>query len=546
MNAMDRSSIASGPSGGVTEESRKPLVLGSLLLAAFAINLDTTIVNVALPTLVRELHASTRQLEWIVDAYSLAFAALVLAAGNLGDRVGRKGVLLTGLGVFALASLAGGLGSTPGQLIAARAVMGVGAALIFPATLSLLTNVFTERSERARAIGLWGATTGVGIAVGPIVGGWLLERFSWSSVFIALVPVAALGALLVSISVPSSRDPEAPPADRGGLVLSALAMGLLIYLIIEAPANGWTSARTLTGFAAALVLFVAFVYWECRARAPMVDVGLFRNARFSAASGAVTITFFSLMGFIFLVTLYFQFLKGYGPLSTGVRLLPVAITTGVTSVVGTKLAVRYGTKLIVAGGMASLAAGLVWTSFASTTTSYLGLAGQMVLIGAGIGLTSAPATESIMGAVPNAKAGVGSAINDATRILGATLGVAVIGSIYASIYASGLTARLGADFPGASADAAHSSVGAAFAVAERLNAGGHAGLATALHRAGSDAFFSGFSIACLVAASVSAAGAVLAAVLLPNQPPQSQSAAAIRSEANGDFGVQGALPHLDV
>jgi MFS family permease len=218
----------------------KPLVLVSLLLAAFAINLDTTIVNVALPTLVRQLGASTSQLEWIVDAYSLAFAALVLAAGNLGDRVGRKGVLLAGLAVFGLASLAGGLGNSPGELIAARAVMGIGAALIFPATLSLLTNVFTERGERARAIGLWGATTGVGIAVGPIVGGWLLEHFDWSSVFFALVPIAAGGALLVGLCVPSSRDPQAPPADWPGLALSALAMAALIYTIIEAPNAGWT------------------------------------------------------------------------------------------------------------------------------------------------------------------------------------------------------------------------------------------------------------------------------------------------------------------
>jgi EmrB/QacA subfamily drug resistance transporter len=530
----------------VTAHRRKPLVLGSLLLAAFAINLDTTIVNVALPTLVRELHASTSQLEWIVDAYSLAFAALVLAAGNLGDRVGRRGVLLTGLSVFALASLAGGLGNSPGELIAARAVMGVGAALIFPATLSLLTNVFTERSERARAIGLWGATTGVGIAVGPIVGGWLLEQFSWSSVFFALVPVAAVGALLVWISVPTSRDPEAPPADRAGLVLSSVAMAMLIYTIIEAPNDGWSSARTLAGFVVATGLFVAFVFRECRAKAPMVDVGLFRNARFSAASGAVTITFFSLMGFIFLVTLYFQFLKGYGPLSTGVRLLPVATTTGITSVVGTKLAVRYGTKLIVAGGMLSLAAGLAWTAFASAGTSYLVIAGQMILIGAGIGLTSAPATESIMGAVPMAKAGVGSAINDATRILGATLGVAVIGSIYASLYASELTTRLGARFPSATADAAHSSVGAAFGVAERLSAGGQGQLATVLHSAASNAFFSGFQTACLVAASVSGAGAIFAALWLPNRPPQAQPVPATDHEENEPFDVPAALPRLDV
>jgi EmrB/QacA subfamily drug resistance transporter len=508
----------------VTTRSDKPLVLVSLLLAAFVINLDTTIVNVALPTLVRELGASTSQLEWIVDAYSLAFAALVLAAGNLGDRVGRKGVLLAGLAVFGLASLAGGLGNSPGELIAARAVMGLGAALIFPATLSLLTNVFTERHERARAIGLWGATTGVGIAVGPIVGGWLLERYDWSSVFFALVPIAAFGALLVGLSVPSSRDPEAPAADRPGLALSALAMAALIYTIIEAPNQGWTSARTLIGFAIALVLFVAFVIFERRTPTPMLDVGLFRNARFSAASGAVAITFFSLMGFIFLVTLYFQFLKGYGPLSTGVRLLPVATMTGITSVVGTKLAVRYGTKLIVAGGMASLAAGLAWTAFASAGTSYLVIAGQMVLIGAGIGLTSAPATESIMGAVPMAKAGVGSAINDATRILGATVGVAVIGSIYASLYTSELSSRLSVRLPGSMGDAAHSSIGAAFGIAQRLGAGGHAELAGALHAAAADAFFSGFQTACLVAAAVSVAGAVLALRLLPNRPPHAAEA----------------------
>src|SRR6266496_3992814 len=203
---------------------RKPLILSSLLLAAFAINVDTTIVNVALPALVRELHASTTELEWIVDAYNLLFAALVLATGNLSDRLGRKGVLLCGLGVFGVATTAGGLVDSPGGLIAARAVMGIGAALIFPATLSLLTNVFTERRERARAIGLWGATTGVGIAVGPIAGGWLLEHFSWQSVFFALAPLAALAAVLVSLSVPTSRDPDAPPADRVGLALSTVAM----------------------------------------------------------------------------------------------------------------------------------------------------------------------------------------------------------------------------------------------------------------------------------------------------------------------------------
>jgi EmrB/QacA subfamily drug resistance transporter len=484
---------------------------------------DTTIVNVALPTLVRELQASTTQLEWIVDAYNLMFAALVLAAGNLGDRLGRKGVLLAGLGVFGAGTVAGGLGNSPGDLIAARAVMGLGAALIFPATLSLLTNVFTERRERARAIGLWGAITGVGIAVGPIVGGWLLERSSWPSVFLALAPIAGLAALLVGLSVPTSRDPQASPADRPGLALSTAGMAILVYTVIEAPTYGWDAARTLGGFALALALLVAFIRWERRSSAPMVDVALFRNLRFSAASGAVTIVFFSLMGFIFVVTLYFQFLKGYGPLSTGVRLLPVATTVGITSVIGTALAVRIGTRLVVAGGLASLAAALAWISSASESTAYLTIAGQMVVLGSGMGLSSAPATESIMGAVPRAKSGVGSAINDATRILGGTLGVAVIGSVYASFYAARIGSAVAVDVPDPIASAARSSVGGALGAADRLAAAGQSGLARALRDAASAGFFHGFENACLVGAGVAAIGAVMAAALIPAQPPRTSA-----------------------
>jgi EmrB/QacA subfamily drug resistance transporter len=510
----------------------RPLILVSLLVAAFAINVDTTIVNVALPSLVRELHASTTELEWIVDAYNLLFAALVLATGNLSDRLGRKGVLLCGLGVFGVATTAGGLVDSPGGLIAARAVMGIGAALIFPATLSLLTNVFAERRERARAIGLWGATAGVGIAAGPIVGGWLLEHYSWPSVFFALAPVAALAGVLIAASVPTSRDPQAPPPDRAGVVLSTTAMAALIYTIIEAPNQGWLAARTIAGLVLAGALLVAFVAWERRARAPMLDVGLFRNPRFSAASGALTITFFALMGFIFLVTLYMQFLKGYGPLSTGLRILPVATTVGITSILGTSLAVRAGTKLVVAGGLVSLAVGLAWVSSVSASTSYVTIAGQMVLLGAGIGLTSAPATESIMGAVSDAKAGIGSAINDATRILGATLGVAIIGSIYASLYASRLDTALPARVPDTAAGAARSSVGAAFAAAAQLDAAGQSGVARALRDAASTAFFDGFGAACLVAAGVALAGAVMAAMLLPAQPPGRNDPAAARRNAD--------------
>ena len=424
---------------------RRPLILVSLLLAAFVINLDITIVNVSLPTLVRELHASNSQLQWVVDAYNLLFAALLLAAGSLSDRLGRKGFLLAGLVVFGAASIAGGFTDSAGQLIAARCFMGVGAAMIFPTTLSLISNVYTERAERAKAIGLWGATVGMAVALGPIVGGWLLEQFSWTSIFFAMAPVAAVGAALVAWSVPTSRDPGAHKTDGPGLVLSSAAVALLTYTLIEAPNYGWSSGRSLAGYAVAAVLFAVFVRRERTAAEPMLDVSLFRNLRFTAASGSVTVTFFGLSGFSFLITQYFQFLKGYGPLSTGVRLLPVAFAVVLMSVLGTQFAVRFGTKQVVTAGLFCLACFFAWVSTADTATSYLEIVGQMLLGGSGVGLVSAPATEAIMGVVPKAKAGIGSAVNDATRLLGSTLGIAVIGSVYVSLYNNRLTNRLPAE-----------------------------------------------------------------------------------------------------
>jgi EmrB/QacA subfamily drug resistance transporter len=501
----------------------KPLILVSLLLATFLVNVDTTIVNVALPTLVRELHASNSQLQWVVDAFNLLFAASVLAAGSLSDRVGRKGMLLAGLAVFGVASLVGGLLGSADQLIAARAVMGIGAAMIFPSTLSLLTNVFTERRERALAIGLWGAVTGVAIALGPIVGGGLLEAFNWRSVFFAMAPVAAFAGGLVAASVPSSRDPNAPPLDRSGFVLSTTTIGLLVYTIIEAPSRGWASVWTLAGFAIAALLGAAFVTVEQRLSQPMLELSLFRNPRFAAASGSVAISFFALSGFIFLVTQYFQFLKGYGPLSTGVRLLPVASCVAAASILGTRLAVRVGTKAVVAAGLTSMTAFYLWVATTSVATSYGTIAAQMIVLGTGMGLTSAPATEAIMGVVPRAKAGVGSAVNDATRLLGGTLGVAVIGSVYASLYAS----RLPASVPAAG----RSSVGAALGEAGTLGHTGHPRIAAAIHDAASAAFFRGFHAGDYVAAGVAAAGALIALVLLPAHPAVDARLAAVTADS---------------
>jgi len=499
----------------------KPLILFSLLLAAFVINLDTTIVNVALPTLVRRLHASNSQLQWVVDAFNLLFAGFVLATGSLSDKLGRKGMLLAGLSVFGLASLAGGLTNSPGQLVVARAVMGVGAAMVFPSTLSLLTNVFTERRDRALAIGLWGAITGVAIALGPIAGGWLLEASGWRAIFFAMAPIASLAGVSVGWNVPTSRDVEAPRTDRPGFVLSTAAVTLLVYTIIEAPNHGWASTRTLAGFAVAASLAAAFVARERRTEHPMLDLSLFANPRFTAASASVAISFFALSGFIFLVTQYFQFLKGYSPLSTGVRLLPVASFVAISSVLGARLAIRIGTKLVVASGLFLMAGFYLWVTSAAAGTGYATIAAQMVVLGTGMGLTSAPATEAIMGVVPKAKASVGSAVNDATRLLGGTLGVAVIGSVYASLYAERLTSFVSPRLPAAVARAAHESVGAGLTTARELANAGHPVLAEATRTATSRAFFDGFHAANYLAAGVAVAGALMVLALLPAHPVQS-------------------------
>ena len=505
----------------MTRAPSKPLILVALLTASFVINLDTTLVNVALPTLTRELGATNSQLQWVVDAYNLVFAALLLTAGSLSDRFGRKGMLMAGLAVFGLASFAGGYATAPAVLIAARAVMGLGAAMTFPATLSLLTGVFTGRKERALSIGLWGATAGMAIALGPIVGGFLLGHYSWSSIFYTLGPVSLAVIALAARFVPGSRDPMRQRLDFPGLILSGAFMGLLVYTVIEAPGRGWASAASLLGFAGAAAALIAFIVGERRTDRPMLDVWLFANMRFSAASASVTIAFFTLSGFIFLMTQYFQFVRSYSPLSAGVHLLPVAISVAAGSIAGTRLAVRLGTKVIVTAGLALQAGFYLWVASDITPSlSYGIIAVQMVVYGLGMGLTSAPATESIMGAVSAREAGIGSAVNESTRLLGGTLGVAVIGSVYASLYASRLTTSSPATLPHTLTNLARQSVGAAFGVSGQLAAHGQSTAAAAVRQAATSAFDHGLSVGCVVAAAIALAGALLAASFLPAQPPQ--------------------------
>jgi EmrB/QacA subfamily drug resistance transporter len=486
---------------------RRLLILVTVCVAAFAINLDTTIVNVALPDLGRQLGATTRDLQWIVDGYNLAFAALVLTAGSLGDRFGRRPALLLGLAGFAISSGIGAVMTSASALVAVRFVMGASAAVIFPTTLSVITNAFPDRRERAKAIGLWGAVTGLGVAVGPITGGLLLAHFGWPSVFVALVPVALLALAATWAWVPESSDPTEARLDLPGLILSSAAIGVLVYTIIEAPSRGWTNPTTLAGFAGSAAMAATFAAVERRREKPMIDVTLFRTPAFSAASASVTVAFFALFGFIFLVTQYFQFMRGFGTLSTGVRILPVAMTIALGSVTGVALAGRIGTRAVVSTGLILLGSSFGWIAMSSTFMSYNYVVGQMVLMGLGLGFTTAPATESILSVLPAAKAGVGSAVNDATREAGGTLGVAVLGSIFTSLYARHLTGTAFGDLPGHAVSAAQNSVAAAL---------GTAGPSAQLLDGVQTSFMSGFHTASVVAAGICLAGA-LGALALPGR-----------------------------
>ncbi|ATL68819.1 MFS transporter [Nocardia terpenica] len=493
------------------------LVLAVLCVCVIVINMDTMIVNVALPDLVEQLHASTRDLQWVADAFNLVFAALVIAAGSLSDRFGRRGALIFGLAVFTLASGLGAFSGTTVQLILARAVMGVGAAFIYPTTLSILTTVFVGRKERAAAIGIWGACSGLGMVLGPLVGGALLQEFWWGSIFLVMAPVGLVALVSTAAIVPTSRDPETPDLDKSGLILSCLAFGTLVYTIIEAPRLGWGSGRVIVGFLVAAALFVALYVREIKARSPMLDVRLFRDARFSAACGAMTTATFTLMGLIFLCMQYLQFLKHYTPIQTGLRFTPVAIGMVLGSMLGGKLAVQWGSRMVITSGLGVLTALYVWFTIEADDTSSPVLAAQMALVGLGLGAVGVPATDAIMRAVPPAKASVGSAMNDATRLLGGTLGIAVVGSLFQSLYTQRL---IGSGLPHETLAGARDSIGNALSESARYTGTGQPGLAERLLHTAQSSFYHGFHGSCWTIAALTAMAVVVAWFWLPADKPQ--------------------------
>jgi EmrB/QacA subfamily drug resistance transporter len=498
-------------------------ILLVLCLSLLIVVIDNTILNTALPTLARVLHAGTSSLQWITDAYTLCFAALLIPAGALGDRFGRRRSLIAGLTVFALGSAAAAFASGTGELISARVVMGLGATFVMPATLSILNAVFPPK-ERAQAIAAWSAVAGAAIVIGPTLGGLLLSHFWWGSVFLINLPLAAAALAGVVLTVPETAESGHGRFDIPGVVLVAGALFAIVDAIIEAPGRGWTGPVTLGLGGAGVAALAAFVWWELRTSDPLIDLRVFTSRAFSAAAGAVTVIFFALFGSLFLLTQFLQLVQGYSPLAAGVRALPFALAMAAASPVSPLLAERFGTRVIMPGGMALMGLGLADLSTAGVHTAYPLIAVAVAIMGAGMGLVMAPASNTIMTTVPAHQAGAGSAINDTIREVGGALGVAIVGSLSAAVYQSRLGSALAtAHVPGAVTHAATGSVAAADLTGARLGGVPGSELVSAAH----SAFVTSMALGIRVAAGVALASAIAAVfAFAPRRPRPAVAAAA--------------------
>ena len=510
------------------------LALTVLCVSLLIVTLDNTVLNVALPTLVRDLHATTTELQWIVDAYVMVFAGLLLVAGSLADRIGRKRVFLAGLTAFAAGSTWAAFSGSVGMLIAARASMGIGGAMMMPSTLSIITSMFRDPAERQRAIGVWAATTGLGIALGPIVGGLLLSRFWWGSVFLINVPIAALGVAFALPLVPDSKNQAALKPDVAGALMSIAGLGLVLWSLIEAPVRGWSSPRVIGAGIGGLAVLAAFIAWERASSHPMLNIRFFRRRRFSGAVSSVGLVMFGLFGALFVLTQYLQFSLGYSALQAGVRVLPAAGAIAVIAPFSTVLVRAIGTKLTVAAGLLVIAGGLWQVSLASTATTYAGILPGMILLGVGAGLTIPSATESVMGSLPGGHTGVGSATNGAFLQVGGALGVAVIGSLLNTRYQDRITtALMPYHVPHAVLQTVLGSLGGALGVASRV--GGVLG--AELGHLARAAFVSGMDLGLATGACVAAAGCIIALLALP-----SRTATEVRPDTGDDDDAAGSQP----
>jgi EmrB/QacA subfamily drug resistance transporter len=508
---------------------RRWLILPVLCLSVFLVVVDNTIVNVALPTLNRHLGASITSLQWIVDAYSLAFAGLLLAGGGIGDRLGRKVTMQVGLVFFGIFSLAAAASHSTGTLIASRALMGVAAAFIFPASLAILTSVFEDPAERQKALGIWGAVSGIAVAFGPVVGGALLEHFWYGSIFLVNVPIVIVTVLAGHFLIPRLPRIHQHPFDLRGVLVSTAGVTALVLAIIEGPQWGWTATGTIACFAVAAVLLTAFTLLELRTEGPLLDVRVFKIPRFTGAAISISVAFYCLFGFIFLITQYMQFVKGYSTLSAGVHTLPFAIVAAIFTPLGAVVALKVGSRAVVTTGLLLMGGGLLVAALNSyASTAYWGpILVSMVLLALGLSAITAPTAEAVMGSVPNEQRGAAGGVNNTTRELGGTLGVAVFGSVFASSYAPKvMNAFRPLPIPAGPKAESHQSLAAALTVVGRAP---HA-VRPALESIVFSATHSGIEAASLAGAAVAVLGALAAFRLLPGRKAEAKRAAESSAE----------------
>ncbi|MEQ1703330.1 MAG: MFS transporter [Ilumatobacteraceae bacterium] len=497
---------------------RRWAILTTMCLSLVLIVATVSSVNVAIPALsTSELRPSATQVLWIVDAYALVFGALLLPAGAIGDRFGRKGALLTGLVIFATASAVCAFMKDANALIACRAVMGIGAALIMPSTLSLLQSCFPRR-ERTKAIAMWAGFAGAGGAIGPILGGGLVGTFWYGSVFFVAAPIAVVAFIASAVLAPSSREAAAHRLDLGGALLSIVGFSALLAAIIEGPERGWSDSLVVGGFVLAALGLVGFVFYERRTEEPMLDMQFFRNRRFAMGSMGISVAFFAMFSLFFLLTQYLQYVKGYSALSAGVRGLPFAVTMIAVSPRAPLIAAKIGAKKAVAGGLVSVMIGLLLFSRVEIDTPYWYVVICLVFAAYGVASSMPSLSSGIVQSVPQHKAGVGSAVNDTTREVGGAIGIAVIGSVVNSIYRSNISGALDG-LPGPLKELAKVNIGKALFASSQLP---DQAAAAALRTQVQQAFVDGVHVALLVSAAVAAVGAVIMYIRLPDEGEHSE------------------------
>jgi len=489
------------------DDPRRWWALAALGLAVLTLGFDITIMNVALPTIATQLEVGTDGLQWMVNAYVLVIAGLMLTCGALGDRYGRRRLLLIGLGLFGISSAIAAWADSAALVIAARGVMGVGAAILMPVAFAVLAALFGP-SERGKAVSILVMGLGVGIPLGPIIGGYLLEHFWWGSIFLINLPIALVGAIAIALLLPESRDPSPRRPDIGGAALSTIGLTSLVYGVIEAPTRGWSDPVTVGAITAGLLVLAGFTSWELRAREPMIDLHLFAQPQFLWASVAGVLVTFGMLGLLFVEPQYLQFVAGHDPLATGIRLLPLIGGLVVGAPTGERLAARVGYRVPVSAGLAALAAGVGVGATTDVASGYGFVAAWLAIAGLGIGMALAPAMDAVLDALPTEQAGSGTAITMTLRQTGGALGVALLGSLLAE----GYTGRVNtAGLPAEAAAAARESIAGALAAAARI---GEPSLAVSANAA----YLHGMSLVLIATAVTAGVSALLTGLLLPGKP----------------------------